>query len=250
MEEVGGSSPSWPTQETPGQGVASPAATSRLLPLIAQVIARVALGVMEPWPQKGDNMSDQPGGPDWWQASDRKWYPPQLPPPPRQPPPPHSLGPPSPRSPAAPPSQGSTPVVSGAPKRSNAIWVVGGLLVVVVALVALATSTNSESNGGAQSPAGPSLSQEEKLVVAFVDGPAASNAEPESVLNAITPVADSVCALAVEAESYDEFGFVLGVSYAAEESLADLFSTNRSYGLFAAAALEWRCPAQADRLGS
>jgi len=24
-------------------------------------------------------MSDQPQGPDWWQASDFKWYPPQPP---------------------------------------------------------------------------------------------------------------------------------------------------------------------------
>ncbi len=79
-------------------------------------------------------MSDQPQGPDWWQASDFKWYPPQ---PPTAPPtfqtPPSYQAPPSFQAPSyqAPPAYPIPPYPS-APKKSKAGWIIGGILVVLL----------------------------------------------------------------------------------------------------------------------
>lgn len=60
-------------------------------------------------------MSEVPGGPGWWQASDGRWYPPQPPPPP-----PPTMGEPNPYDTAgsatygsAPPAYGSAPPAYG-----------------------------------------------------------------------------------------------------------------------------------------
>ena len=77
-------------------------------------------------------MSDTQQAPDWWQASDGKWYPPQ---PPTAPPPPPPGVPPQPPYPPQPPA---------APKKSNkgcliAVLVVFGIfaLIVVGSIVAI-----------------------------------------------------------------------------------------------------------------
>lgn len=90
-------------------------------------------------------MSDQPQGPDWWQASDFKWYPPQPPAAPQPPAPPTFQTPPSFQAPpsyqAAPSYQAPSyqappaypiPPYPTAPKKSKAGWIIGGILVVVL----------------------------------------------------------------------------------------------------------------------
>ena len=78
-------------------------------------------------------MSDQPQGPDWWQASDFKWYPPQPPaaPPTFQTPPSYQA--PSFQAPSyqAPPAYPIPPYPS-APKKSKAGWIIGGIFVVLL----------------------------------------------------------------------------------------------------------------------
>jgi hypothetical protein len=83
-------------------------------------------------------MSDQPQGPDWWQASDFKWYPPQPPaaPPTFQTPPSYqapSFQAPSFQAPSyqAPPAYPIPPYPS-APKKSKAGWIIGGIFVVLL----------------------------------------------------------------------------------------------------------------------
>ncbi len=93
-------------------------------------------------------MSDTPQGPGWWQASDDKWYPPELAPPPPAPPPPppHSPGASSPRE-SSPGGQPRTAQASGPPLKApskKALAITGAVLAVLVtigAVVAFLTRT-------------------------------------------------------------------------------------------------------------
>ena len=84
-------------------------------------------------------MSEQSGGPGWWQASDGKWYPPQPAAPTAAPPPPPAYGPP--------PAPQWTPPPA---KKSNrgcliALAIVGGLVLLgIVATVVVIAAVGDE----------------------------------------------------------------------------------------------------------
>ena len=97
-------------------------------------------------------MSDVSQGPGWWQASDLKWYPPELhadyvapsppvtltlPPPPKLPPPP-TVPPPTPVTPTQP------PVTTKSPSGRRKVGFVLAGLALVIALLAVDFSVNGE----------------------------------------------------------------------------------------------------------
>lgn len=96
-------------------------------------------------------MSDQSGGPGWWQASDDRWYPPELHPdyrPPASPPPPPPPAPPVMRPASTPWAAPPIPPVAAPPPAPPTVaqkpwyrrtgwvvtWVVLGLVVVLAAV--------------------------------------------------------------------------------------------------------------------
>jgi hypothetical protein len=91
-------------------------------------------------------MTDQPQGPGWWQASDRKWYPPAQhanPVTPASPPPPPGL-PPSPHQ------QGPWPLPGGGPpkKSLNPKVIAAGIgAVALLAVAGMCGHTNTSSPG-------------------------------------------------------------------------------------------------------
>lgn len=83
-------------------------------------------------------MSDAPQGPNWWQASDNRWYPPESHPNFRPPPPPV----------AAYTSAGTAPEGSPTPRRKLWPWAVAGgfaLLVLLTILGALVSPKDDEN---------------------------------------------------------------------------------------------------------
>ncbi len=93
-------------------------------------------------------MSDVSQGPEWWQASDLKWYPPEEhpnyeapppPPPPKLPPPPPTTPPPPPTLPPpsswAPPQQPPQPAPA---RRSATPWILAGVVAAVVVVLVVA----------------------------------------------------------------------------------------------------------------
>lgn len=83
-------------------------------------------------------MSDAPGGPGWWRASDGKWYPPETHPDARPPAPPPGF---EPATPVSTPAEAA----SGTPHRW-VLWVAGGLVLLLVGAAVLAIASSGDDD--------------------------------------------------------------------------------------------------------
>lgn len=152
-------------------------------------------------------MSDTPGGPDWWQASDGKWYPPETHPnysPPPLPPPaaPAMTGSPS---TAPPPVTATSPVIVPSNPWWKRWWAFAiGVLVVIGAVAAVAGGGGDDDAAdtltptAAESEDSDEVDAEEPSVVTEVEPP--SDTEPEATTATTQPEDTSPTATAAPEE--------------------------------------------------
>lgn len=62
------------------------------------------------------------------------------------------------------------------------------------------------------------------------------------LLDSTRALADSICGLAQEANSWDEMGTLTGLTYASQREVSELFDSSDSFARYVSAAIDWRCP--------